>query len=1094
MTTALWAFMLHTSIVSSLAPAAQAGTASTSSGDLLKVAPSQNSAVVRQYEVFEITLQHEGTYENPFFDVSIDATLTSPSARNVHIGGFYYRHDLWKVRFAPSELGRWTYRFALRNARGQTASGEGTFTCVQGHKPNPGFVRLHPENPFRFVFDDGTPYFPIGVQDCWGDGNHNGTVLDEFSMEGPFRTDLKEPPVLPTGPLFVRGPSSNPQNADVFFRYFGQCGFNLYRFSQKNCSYELYRDLDHYLVQEGIMTDELLQCARKYGFRVFYGLFGYQPVFNKESDNAEGLAKVKRFIKYSVDRWGAYVDFWEFLNEQHADDRWYQAMIPYLKSIDPYEHPITTSWERPELDGIEINAPHWYQREDELESDRITAAKAQAWKRSGKPVIVGEQGNHIDKSKPVPPGVGGVWDDRSALRMRIRNWTAMFQEIAFIFWNTSYARDGHYMNIWLGPQERQYVRAMQDFAYRLDKDVRIHAVSVSPSDAIRGYALASEHNAGVYLHRFKDHTKPAEGVRIEVDLPGGTRGYWYNPEDASIIKTIDIAAGMNQLDVPPFTVDLALLVTADGAPDIDRDGQPNPVDADDDNDGAPDNQDAFPLDPSEWKDQDKDWIGDNLDADDNGDGVADDENQNGVADHEEMDFDGDGVPRSGVIPWDAFPLDAKEWRDTDGDGVGDNRDPDDDNDGMSDTQERTNGFQGRIALSHDGNFNDEDDWGAFPVVIAILDAFGVKDKLVHIEYNNIIQANDERFEKEMTASVLGAAEKYGISPAILHNCRTDLEGAVESIKNAVNASSPESPLYYVLAGPMDVPYRGILAADPGRRRHVYCISHSSWNDGYGKRRIEGRTKRDVISLGVKWIQVKPGHLLAHPGTVATKSTPAQWALFHWMRDSSDERLRWLFTRLEAEERCDVSDATMTYFLMTGDEQCDPQKLAALLDRKRKPNVIAIRPTIRLEAENFSLLENFVPVTIGKQVSQSVTVRMSDAPKGIIRTEFSEIHAAQSGRYEVGVQYRDIGNGAVSFLARVNGVPQGSGWKTSADNGAWKTHAVKEVFLSQGDVIEIEGRTDGKGRGEIDFVQFTYLGLDDPAAMPGQIILDPASPR
>ena len=258
---------------------------------------------------------------------------------------------------------------------------------------------------------------------------------------------------------------------------------------------------------------------------------------------------------------------------------------------------------------------------------------------------------------------------------------------------------------------------------------------------------------------------------------------------------------------------------------------------------------------------------------------------------------------------------------------GDNRDP----------RRQSTGFQGRIALSHDGNFNDEDDWGAFPVAIAILDAFGVKDKLVHIEYNNIIQANDERFEREMTASVLGAAEKYGIPPAILHNCRTDLEGAVESIKNAVNASSPENPLYYVVAGPMDVPYRGILAADPAKRQYVYCISHSSWNDGYGKRRIEGRTKRDVIALGVKWIQVKPGNLLAYSGTPATKSTPAQWALFHWMRDSSDERLRWLFTRLEAEERCDVSDATMTYFLMTGDEQCDPQKLAALLDRKQKPD-------------------------------------------------------------------------------------------------------------------------------------------------------------
>ena len=386
------------------------------------------------------------------------------------------------------------------------------------------------------------------------------------------------------------------------------------------------------------------------------------------------------------------------------------------------------------------------------------------------------------------------------------------------------------------------------------------------------------------------------------------------------------------------------------------------------------------------------------------------------------------------------------------------------------------GFQGRIALSHDGNFNDEDDWGAFPVAIAILDAFGVKDRLVHIEYNNIIQANDDRFEREMTASVQGAAERYGIPPSILHNCRTDLDGAIESIKNAVNASSRENPLYYVLAGPMDVPYRGILAADPAKRQYVYCISHSSWNDGYGKRRIEGRSKRDIIALGVKWIQVKPGHLLAYSGVPGTKSTPAQWALFHWMRDSSDQRLQWLFTRLEAEERCDVSDATMTYFLLTGDEQCDPKKLAALLDKKQKPDPIAIRPTIRLEAENFSLLENCVPVTVGKQASQSVAVRMSDAPKGLIRTEFHEIYAAQSGRYEVSIQYREASNGAATYVLRINGVPQGDAWKASANDNAWKSHTVKEVFLSQGDVIEVEVRADRLGTGaRLDFVQLTYRG-------------------
>jgi hypothetical protein len=655
-----------------------------------QVKHTQNCSVIPLYEVLEVTLQHETQYENPFFDVTIDLTLTSPSSKQVQVGGFHYKPGLWKARFAPAELGRWTYRFAFKDTRGQTASGDGAFTCIKGRKANPGFLRRHPENPYRFVFDDGTAYFPIGVQDCWGDNNHNGSVLDVFSMEGPFRTDLKEPPALPPGPMFVRGPSSNPQNADVFFRSFGQCGFNLYRFSQKNCSYDLYRDLDHYLAPEGIMTDELLQYARKYGFRVFYGLFGYQKVFNNEPNNTDGLAKVRRFIKYSVDRWGAYVDFWEFLNEQHADDRWYEIMIPYLRSIDPYHHPITTSWERPYLNGIEINAPHWYQREEELRSDQVTAARANEWKKHGKPVVVGEQGNTSDRKKPIP-GVGGVWDDRSALRMRIRNWTALFHEIAFIFWNTSYARDGHYMNIWLGPQERQYVRAMQDFAYRLDKDVMMHTVKVSQPDAVRGYALASEHRAGVYLHHFQDHATRVEGLRLDVDLPGGTKGYWYNPQDASILKIVDISAGMNQLEVPPFTVDLALLVTPDGAPDIDHDGRPNHLDADDDNDSVPDDRDAFPLDPSEWSDKDGDGIGDNLDADDDGDGVPDDDNKNGIPDYREMDLDADGVARAETIPWDAFPLDAKEWRDTDGDGLGDNADPDDDNDGFTDIEERQGG-------------------------------------------------------------------------------------------------------------------------------------------------------------------------------------------------------------------------------------------------------------------------------------------------------------------------------------------------------------------------------------------------------------------
>src|SRR4029079_2973604 len=122
--------------------------------------------------------------------------------------------------------------------------------------------------------------------------------------------------------------------------------------------------------------------------------------------------------------------------------------------------------------GIEINAPHWYMDEDELKSDVEVVNRARAWKVGGKPVIVGEQGNTLHRwgipmrwsRYLVSASMAGPWDPRSAIRMRIRLWTAMFNEISLIFWNTTYNKDGSTQNIWLGPYERQFVHALQDFA------------------------------------------------------------------------------------------------------------------------------------------------------------------------------------------------------------------------------------------------------------------------------------------------------------------------------------------------------------------------------------------------------------------------------------------------------------------------------------------------------------------------------------------------------------------------------------------------------------------------------------------------------
>lgn len=94
-------------------------------------------------------------------------------------------------------------------------------------------------------------------------------------------------------------------------------------------------------------------------------------------------------------------------------------------------------------------------------------------------------------------------------------------------------------------------------------------------------------------------------------------------------------------------------------------------DTDDDNDGVPDASDAFPLDAAESVDTDGDDIGDNSD---NCPDVANadqlDTDHDGIGDACDDDIDGDGVLNGD----DAFPLNAEATTDTDGDGKPDSID------------------------------------------------------------------------------------------------------------------------------------------------------------------------------------------------------------------------------------------------------------------------------------------------------------------------------------------------------------------------------------------------------------------------------------
>lgn len=87
------------------------------------------------------------------------------------------------------------------------------------------------------------------------------------------------------------------------------------------------------------------------------------------------------------------------------------------------------------------------------------------------------------------------------------------------------------------------------------------------------------------------------------------------------------------------------------------------------------------------KDTDGDNTVDRLDADDDNDGLTDEQEKTHSTNPLKADTDGDGYNDQN----DVFPLDSQEWLDTDADGQGNNADIDDDNDGLSDTQEKAKG-------------------------------------------------------------------------------------------------------------------------------------------------------------------------------------------------------------------------------------------------------------------------------------------------------------------------------------------------------------------------------------------------------------------
>lgn len=493
----------------------------------------QSDAAENGVGVFELTLPYPtDALPNAWESATVSATFTAPSGTTTRVNGFYYDRGAYKVRFAPSEPGTYQY-VATINGPTDVPPVAGTFEAPATAAK--GFVRVSPRDSTRLVFDDGSFFNALGLNDCWG--------------KDPAQEDrLGQRNFIAAGEAV---------DADTYFATYAQAGFNLLRWDSGNCSFPVGASLsgsgNTYSTIDGKLADQLLQSATRNGFRVMLGAF-MDPDYPDAADHPDEQQAVQRYLDYLVARYGAYTDIWELTNETSPSDlpdSWLRFAAAYLHAHDPYHHLVTNSYPR---DGdwtyLDLRSPHSYLQSTPQNADRDYASDVSQYKDGNLPIVFGEAGNETCN-----------WDQTSALRLRLRLWSTFFSAGELVFWNSSgnkvYCPNGA-ANAYLGPEERGYTRVFQEFTRDLDLPAQMVTIEASGA-GVRGYGLRSPTMFLAYLHHFSSHSATIS-TQINVDVPVRGTATWIDPATGQTIATQPVDPGPQSLTSPPFTIDLVLRI------------------------------------------------------------------------------------------------------------------------------------------------------------------------------------------------------------------------------------------------------------------------------------------------------------------------------------------------------------------------------------------------------------------------------------------------------------------------------------------------------------------------------------------------------
>ena len=155
----------------------------------------QNTNNALLWTPLEIRLTSSKKYENPYMEAELDATFTHESGKEIKVPAFWFKDDIWAVRFTPDLLGKWSYKTECSDKENSSLFTTGSFEVKDNDSTlslrKHGFVTDR-HNKRYFTYDDGTPFFFLG-DTHWQAPNYE-TVSDcnypDCSCKNQFKHEI----------------------------------------------------------------------------------------------------------------------------------------------------------------------------------------------------------------------------------------------------------------------------------------------------------------------------------------------------------------------------------------------------------------------------------------------------------------------------------------------------------------------------------------------------------------------------------------------------------------------------------------------------------------------------------------------------------------------------------------------------------------------------------------------------------------------------------------------------------------------------------------------------------------------------------------